>query len=915
MADFTERLPLTDGTNRVYDEPANPSMLGAALGFASGALDTYVNYKTEAAKDAAKRKEDQEKADKAAAARGTIQAVFGGIDEVADQTTNAARAQAQVAADMEALGDQVVAGVGGINLPTFELNQETGEVFQTGTTNINPAAERAAQTAGRDLTNIVAAIDQGRMPRISLNAAITGRVRRLLDQYPDQTEHILDVLRKTPAADTIFQHLEDYNDENDFKRERGQDAVTAEDKYRRDVIETARNAIGEFALTGGDGGGPMSDDELYVEGLRWRRQATELEQLKERTAIENTQRTWSREERKEQEEHNQQEIVRIISGGIHNDSAPLIKYAQSLQTQMLNDPNGVYAQQWEQLGAKANTAVNNWVENAVALAVQNGFKGDANTLRGNFRNQFRPLMDLFSGDFAVAKINGRALESVQTNLRLNVAQALPVFSALKTAGIDPTTMAGFLDGIGRNPELQKQLRQEVMGFNADFGRDRASTRLMNIVRVMRGERTLQNFSSPQERNEAIRTLHPTVIAVSKDYARGLGGDPNAILNMVGELSIATRQLTPAAGVDAHRVAANGIGSASVRQSLLKMTADERVDKTMLTATIQAVRAGNAQILNNLILNQGKLNAAHAQHKIQWDDRTGRFRIDDSIARRSRNNNRQTAALYAEGRIGGAGAAASRTGLAQQGTPELLEKWVNAANQSLDNIIELGRHDPTTPKGSEMELRRYYGQNIMPKSMQQANAEGEYKPDGDINKTFDLLNRGLDQITPNDIDVRPPQPFGAGPGERRVTNMQGKEIVVPDTDAIRARFAGKNSNFDYLVSRAAALGIDQDVVMRLGYVESGGDYGDKTNSIGATGPIQVVPKYHNDRAQRMFGKNVPELTTQQKIDVGLDYLKELYNKYGNWLDAASAYHSGGPVRTHGSRNDGGIRTSDYARLIG
>jgi hypothetical protein len=31
MAELTDRLPLTDGTNKVYDIPASPSAVGAAL--------------------------------------------------------------------------------------------------------------------------------------------------------------------------------------------------------------------------------------------------------------------------------------------------------------------------------------------------------------------------------------------------------------------------------------------------------------------------------------------------------------------------------------------------------------------------------------------------------------------------------------------------------------------------------------------------------------------------------------------------------------------------------------------------------------------------------------------------------------------------------------------------------------------
>src|SRR5688500_13054432 len=59
MADLTARLGLTEGTNRVIDDPANPSAIGAVLDFAKDAISGYSSLK----EDLARKKQSQRAAE------------------------------------------------------------------------------------------------------------------------------------------------------------------------------------------------------------------------------------------------------------------------------------------------------------------------------------------------------------------------------------------------------------------------------------------------------------------------------------------------------------------------------------------------------------------------------------------------------------------------------------------------------------------------------------------------------------------------------------------------------------------------------------------------------------------------------------------------------------------------------------
>lgn len=62
-----------------------------------------------------------------------------------------------------------------------------------------------------------------------------------------------------------------------------------------------------------------------------------------------------------------------------------------------------------------------------------------------------------------------------------------------------------------------------------------------------------------------------------------------------------------------------------------------------------------------------------------------------------------------------------------------------------------------------------------------------------------------------------------------------------------------------------------------------------NELGCTGLMQINPKAHPDRIERL---GVTDLTdAEQNIRVGCDYLAKLFSEYGDLYPVLAAYHGG------------------------
>lgn len=85
--------------------------------------------------------------------------------------------------------------------------------------------------------------------------------------------------------------------------------------------------------------------------------------------------------------------------------------------------------------------------------------------------------------------------------------------------------------------------------------------------------------------------------------------------------------------------------------------------------------------------------------------------------------------------------------------------------------------------------------------------------------------------------------------------------------------------DHLRTACEAYHVPFELALGVIEVESNFDP-DVVSSSGARGLMQLMPMY--------FGSS---LTPAENINAGVQFLGELYDKYGNWTDALIVYHSG------------------------
>ena len=117
--------------------------------------------------------------------------------------------------------------------------------------------------------------------------------------------------------------------------------------------------------------------------------------------------------------------------------------------------------------------------------------------------------------------------------------------------------------------------------------------------------------------------------------------------------------------------------------------------------------------------------------------------------------------------------------------------------------------------------------------------------------------------------------------------------------------------DCVIEQCEKYGISESLVFAMIEVESNYQ-AEAVSPLGAKGLMQIIPKYHQDRMQKL---NCTDLFNPvQNVTVGVDYLAELLEKYeGNEHKALTAYNRG---ETGADRDffNKGIYQSEYCKKV-
>jgi hypothetical protein len=658
----------------------------------------------------------------------------------------------------------------------------------------------------------------------------------------------------------------------------------------------------------------MKREDLIVHGLAVIKQGTELDLLTRTTALKLQNASLTKEAAEAVKTDANERIFSNINGGIYQQAVPVIRSIQEDAAAMMMDPkSATNIAAYQELGVRINQMIPAIAENALQRAIAAGYTGNAEDFKKRIMGIYGPLTELFTGEHSVVQASVDALRSIETTAKLSTAEALPFMTALTKAGVKVTELPGFMQAVDANPDLQKRLGDEIRGYVQDWGADKASTHLMTAIKIMRGETTLA-YMTPQEARAQIPTLVTVNQAMAKDYVAGKEVDGDKILHTTGQIAVATRSLSPSSGYDVLYTATHGFANASTRNALIKALRDPSVEnRDMAVATIQASRAASAHTLNNIRLAAGKANNASPYFKVQWDETNGRYAINRSglnaaIQKAKAQGVRDT------GVMGISATAGSRSGpnlraLMTMEPPKAIRRLVEAGNMNLDNAIELGKHDPSTPQATENQLRNWYGQE---RPLPAGPAEKQIDPTKTITKQLDILDDMVDETFEKALQPVPASSSG-NDGERRERSKRGTDIVVPALATMYEQHAS-NPIFSAFKTAAAKYGVPNDVALRLGWVE--GKFQDHgVNSAGASGPAQVrgfVPAsgkpVHDTESLKLFGKRVKDLTPEENVDLGMRILaREAQKAGGDWRVAVKRYLGA-------EKGDVNLTGEQYANLI-
>lgn len=94
---------------------------------------------------------------------------------------------------------------------------------------------------------------------------------------------------------------------------------------------------------------------------------------------------------------------------------------------------------------------------------------------------------------------------------------------------------------------------------------------------------------------------------------------------------------------------------------------------------------------------------------------------------------------------------------------------------------------------------------------------------------------------------------------------------------------------YIIDQSKAHGIDPAIILAMIDRESDFDPANMGDNGQAYGLLQIWPKWHSERMERLGCTDL--LDPYQNVTVGLDYLAELLDKYGDIGKALTAYNQG------------------------
>lgn len=692
MAELTTQLGDINYTPPIRDPGANANGTATALNFFGNALETFSqSNKERAAKksQAAQLKRQQDADARDAQGRDAYkQTVLGFQDINAGLNHPQELQQPDTGINLDVNSEEQASGV---------VDQIFGGAQQTGLA--APLKQQVFDTAGR-IKSIETAASQGRMPAISVTAETERLVRGLLNKYPDSAQDIVKAMGDIGVKSSFLQDIQDEQAQHKFTLEEGQ-------KFEQSNYELGMKVTPTDMLPN------MTREQVIAAGIAAGHQEYQLEQLTKQAELQSKQTSTDVAARNMQQEDLNKGIAQNLVINAYNTAGPIMASLNKQLVTIRSLPQQEQAEAFNSIGAQINAISQRQINEARARAVAAGMdpakvEGFVSQVSGVW-NQAKGM---FSGDFSVAQQQMNTLNNFKNGLKLQAMDSgkmMRAYFGLQQLGFSRDVLDNFVTGIGTDPKLMADFRSEVMGFVEDFDNNRASSRILKLGALLRGEGSLAGADSNTLR-EQLPALMKTTLGNAQSYVNNRSPDTgDAVLNGVSNIVIATQTLTPSSGIAAFQNATNGFAGTIPRSAIAIAAAQgEGGMKEEARQVVIASQAASARMLD--LMRPGLTKANVNGWAVKFNERTGKYEADGSKAVR-------TGLAPATMGIGGITTPAP--------LPDSIRQWVSLANTHLENVTRLNapQINDNPIKGTSLEVATFFATDKPTKSMLKEQEQG------------------------------------------------------------------------------------------------------------------------------------------------------------------------------------------------
>lgn len=542
------------------------------------------------------------------------------------------------------------------------------------------------------LDNARNAVDQGLVPQVAYQTQLQNAVDRAMADNPEAAYEIANYMRTSGHDHFMFRQLE-------------------QEQARSNAISNAVNSADAKALEYARARGTNTSipvEQQIAAGYTLQKADFDMDMAAKQATSAKLARDAGKQDAEFMMTQANKQGINGVQQWLSGVTMPLYNQFNALISAAGNDEGKLNRLSTEMIPMLDN-ATNSAIASSQQKLIQMGIATpeNMNLVKTQIENMNQGLKAVFSDrSGALAK----SVQNLQNQYNIDVTKAAPLiykygkligYSALGDL-LGPTSLV--------DEELQKRLKLEWQGVAA--GGTDATTHFNNIITIMKGDKTLKDFSEPEARayiGGIVSGKRATEAAIINDGAQNM--DKSVYINTYGNLLNATNDFTPASDYKDLKNATNLVFTRPARLAMDKLAADPNT-REQAEAMGMASHGESIKMIQNLL--QG---SEQDQVQIIYDKNKGVFTFKDN------QRNPQDRAI-------------ARNLSTNYGRVETL-------NQALDHAVKTSKYDTNLPKGvTPKQLRDAYATNSPIRDK-----EGKIiaNPDELFNKAADKLEDQLRNV--------------------------------------------------------------------------------------------------------------------------------------------------------------------------